>query len=215
MVASPSVIRVQLLAAESAVYGLLARALSPDVQQLYDKSLLEDLKSTIESISTPYLSGSFARLFEKIQAGGWSLQDLRLEHTRLFVKGEGLPYETSFDKKRPFGKPHELADIAGFYRAFGLKPNKEFPDYIVCELEFMSLLCLKESIAEGDGQFEQAEICMDTQRKFINEHLGRWLNSFNKHMGKSARLPVYPALIYFVHQFVVFHANTLGAKIPD
>ncbi len=177
--------------------------------------MLEELMLAIKSISNPNLSRRFAKVFEIARTGGWSLQDLQLEHTRLFIKGEGLPYETSFDKGRPFGQPHDLADIAGFYRAFGLKPSKESPDYIVCELEFMSLLCLKESIAEADSRFEQASICMDAQRKFINEHLGRWLGNFNKHIDKCARLSVYPALTRFILQFVIFHASALGIKLPD
>jgi len=214
MISSHSVIRVQQLAAEAAMYGLLARALGSDVKPLYDISVLEDIRQVIQQISNPNLSSSFVKILETARAGVWSLQDLQLEHTRLFIKGEGLPYETSFDKSRPFGKSHDLADIAGFYRAFELKPNKEFPDYIVCELEFMSLLCLKESVAEADSKFEQAEICMDAQRKFINEHLGRWLINFNKHIDKCARLQVYPALIYLIRQFVVFHANNLSIKLP-
>jgi TorA maturation chaperone TorD len=74
-------------------------------------------------------------------------------------------------------KSFELADIAGFYRAFGVEitPGTERPDHIAVELEFMHLLAVKEVVAAGreDGG-EHARICRDARATFFRDHLGRW-----------------------------------------
>lgn len=194
---------------KAGVYGSLAKALGSNVEPLYNGSLLEELAASIKHLSKPGLLRSVTRVRGVLRKGGWSLDDLRLEHTRLFVKGEATPYETSFDTTRPFGKTHELSDVAGFYRAFGVKPSSDLPDYIVCELEFMGLLCLKEGYALAQGRKDQAEICVDAQRKFVKHHLGRWLDPFTKHVEKRAKLPVYPALVDLTRRFVTFHAADL------
>ena len=46
------------------------------------------------------------------------------------------------------GKGNTLADIGGFYQAFGLTLDRgihELPDHIAVELEFYGLLLLKQS----------------------------------------------------------------------
>ncbi len=206
--------KITALLSESIIYGALAKALS-DGSTLKDGALIEELAKAANSLSNPQLIDSIAEIRSILNHGSWDLEALRLEHTRLFVKGESLPYETSFDKNRPFGKTQELADIAGFYKAFGVKTSSEFPDHIVCELEYMSLLCLKEVYALAHSQKEQAEVYSTAQRKFIAEHLGRWLKSFSEHIRKTARLPIYPALIDLTYQFVTFHANSLGVRLTS
>lgn len=94
------------------------------------------------------------------------------------------PTETAYTAITPqhaMVKSFELADIAGFYRAFGVEvtPGTERPDHIAAELEFMHLLCVKEIVASGDGQGgEQAGICRDAREAFLRDHLGRWFAPF-------------------------------------
>ncbi|MBI2947112.1 MAG: molecular chaperone TorD family protein [Verrucomicrobia bacterium] len=51
-------------------------------------------------------------------------------------------------KADPLFQPHRLADLAAYYRAFGLEITEdatERPDHICVELEFMSMLAAKEA----------------------------------------------------------------------
>lgn len=91
------------------------------------------------------------------------------------------PYETEFRQTHIFQQAQALADIAGFYKAFGLDVSEnanERLDHLSVELEFMGYLCLKEGHALASGQEEGAEVCRDAQKKFLADHLGAWAGAF-------------------------------------
>src|SRR5262249_53541778 len=68
-------------------------------------------------------------------------------------------------------QPHRLADLAAFYRAFGLEVSPEATerhDHICLELEFMSVLAAKEAYAlEHQLDAEDVVLCCDAQKKFL------------------------------------------------
>src|SRR3972149_12155544 len=76
---------------------------------------------------------------------------LEEEYCRLFthtISTECPPYEGEYDNSDIFQKSQAMADIAGFYRAFGLETSPSFrerPDHISAELEFMHYLTWQEA----------------------------------------------------------------------
>jgi TorA maturation chaperone TorD len=105
----------------------------------------------------------------------------------LVVPKECPPYETEYHPPaQAFMRAQQLADIAGFYRAFGLATPSacpERPDHIVLELEFMAVLLAKERIALAGADAhpearEQAETCALAQRAFLRDHLCWWATAF-------------------------------------
>jgi TorA maturation chaperone TorD len=94
--------------------------------------------------------------------------------------GGSSPYEGSYGgAPRLAGKGTALADIAGFYAAFGLTPHvAEVEDHIAAELEFMSALALKEAAAVAGGMVEEAAITRAAQAAFLRDHLGLWGRAF-------------------------------------
>jgi TorA maturation chaperone TorD len=94
--------------------------------------------------------------------------------------GGASPYEGSYGSApRLAGKGAALADIAGFYAAFGLAPHvAEVEDHIASELEFMSALALKEAAAVAGGMAEEAAITRAAQVAFLRDHLGLWAPAF-------------------------------------
>jgi nitrate reductase assembly molybdenum cofactor insertion protein NarJ len=95
-------------------------------------------------------------------------ETLQATYDRLFRSRGVWLYGLEHLCENEFQRAQGLADINGFYRAFGVEPDKERPDAIPMELEFLHYLILKQMRAH-DAQ--QALICFDAQRKFFSEHL--------------------------------------------
>ena len=99
---------------------------------------------------------------------------LRSEYDRLFRAREIWLYEAEYLAKHQFQRSTLLADISGFYRAFGVQADRERPDALPAELEFMHFLIFKRlhaldsGIADAEGK---ADICRDAEKKFFSAHL--------------------------------------------
>jgi nitrate reductase assembly molybdenum cofactor insertion protein NarJ len=116
------------------------------------------------------------------------VEDLQAQHREIFGLTGSLLYETELGLPHEFRQSQELADIAGFYRAFGFQAGaavRERPDYLATELEFMYLLALKEAYAAEYDLPEAVEICADAQRKFLQDHLARWIGPFCRSLERS------------------------------
>ncbi len=119
------------------------------------------------------LCGLDATLGERSERHGFLF-----EHT---LRGKVCPYETEYGAAHLFRQAHELADISGFYRAFGLELSRGCEarvDHVACELEFMEVLYRKESYALEMGDPEMREVTEKANRKFLRDHLGRFGRAF-------------------------------------
>ncbi len=175
----------------SQLYGIVARILSEPEGILNEKYLWE--LERVAGESPPYQE--IADLTRTTRAGlrrlNLSARSASREYTESILKGEAPPYEASYVP--PAQALSTLADVAGFMRAFGLQPQRERPDHLVSELEFLSFLCLKETIARGNGIADGAGICRDAQAKFVREHLGRWLPAYARRLRE--KFPESPFLL--------------------
>jgi DMSO reductase family type II enzyme chaperone len=121
------------------------------------------------------------------------------EYTRLFDRTVACsPYESeNVGGMRTFTKSRDLADIQGFYKAFGLELGDdaaEMGDHIRVELEFLSTLALKEAYFREEGGGEGLEITREAQKSFLRDHAGRWIPSFCTRLAQEARHPFYAEL---------------------
>ena len=72
-----------------------------------------------------------------------------------------------------------LADVAGFYRAFGFEPTlAENPDHFATMFEFLAFLALKQAWSESRGEPEQRDIAAEAERKMTAEHVLPYLARF-------------------------------------
>lgn len=138
------------------------------------------------------------------------------EYERLFAHRNTILcpiYEAEYDSHRATSQPSTLADIMGFYRAFGVEVAiGDRPDHLAIELEFMSLLTLKEAFALTEGMEEQAEICRVAQCKFLEDHLGRWCAVFVKTLNTHCQLPYFLLAGHVLKKFVSSECRHTGAK---
>lgn len=146
------------------------------------------------------------------------LEALQREHVRLFtpaVAGGLPPYEMEYGKTEIFLKTQNLADVAGFYRAFGLdraESSHERDDFISVELEFMQWLCLKEGRAREKADVENESLCRDAQKKFMKDHLGRWAAYFGDQVAKNSSHPFYQWAGRQLARFVETECRRLGVR---
>src|SRR5262249_2722650 len=117
-------------------------------------------------------------------------------------------------KADPLFQPHRLADLAAFYRAFGLETADgaaERPDHLGMELEFMSVLAAKEAYAlEHQFDDEQSALCRKAQRQFTGEHLGRWSPAFARRLARTATDDALTTLAEFLRDFILSDCARFG-----
>ena len=156
--------------------------------------------------------------FESLRGCLKNSADLQSEFVRIFghTLGEDCsPYETQYGGAHIFQQAQDLGDIAGFYRAWGLEVSdqaKERLDHISIELEFTGFLTHKEAYALASGEKERAEICREAQRKFLNDHLGRWVAVFTKRLEEAAKAGFYHRLALLLERFLAFEVKALGVQ---
>jgi DMSO reductase family type II enzyme chaperone len=140
------------------------------------------------------------------------------EYFRLFGPAAACPlFETSYGiANQLLGKPARLADVSGFYHAFGMRPSpgETYPeDHLTLELEFMGVLALKEAYALSSGEQEPFDITQDAARKFLEEHLGTWANAWFELLQKNVPPVFYSKLGETLCRLVDEEARRLGATL--
>ncbi len=157
-------------------------------------------------------------------SGCWSRSPSRLNEAYertfgLLVSGTCPPYETEYvNSKFTFQRSQQLADVSGFYTAFGLEPSSQHPerqDHIVLELEFMAfLLGLERRAAESDEleSGERVAVCRDALERFLEQHLAWWVPTFSKLLSMEDPEGYYGALARFLAAFVPAERALLACR---
>jgi len=112
-----------------------------------------------------------------------SQPELEASYQRTFTLSysEDCPlHETAFSARHIFQQTQQQADIAGFYRAFGVDSQAERSDHLALELEFLYLLALKEATARERRERGNTTVCRSAQRSFMKDHVARWVPLIGK-----------------------------------
>lgn len=96
-----------------------------------------------------------------------------------------------------------------FYEFFGVQiqeANRDYPDHLVTELEFMAFLCQREAVAEAVGK--DVDSFRRASRDFLQRHLLAWVPGFAERLagGKTAYGEIAQVLAGFCQE----HADELG-----
>jgi putative dimethyl sulfoxide reductase chaperone len=201
---------------------------------LQSGEFIEDGRSAIDSMSRALdgIGGERAKVkltaiskhMEQIarwvaaECANWQLSDLQSEHRRVFSNVITLdcpPYETLFGNDHVFGQAHVMGDIAGFYKAFGVELSKdvhERMDHLSVELEFMHFLAYKESYARCHDGADKTQIVVDAQKKFVKDHIGRWVPLFARMLAKKADSGFFRFMADLALDWMEFDAAYLGVN---
>lgn len=185
---------VRALLERAELYRALARtfadprSLNPDRVAID----LERLRPGAESAPWAGLWRAAARAWREVEG-----KAVAAEYSRLF-QGQAPcpPRESAYgDGRRIGGRQAELADIRGFYEAFGVVPSTrapDLPDHVSTELEFFALLLLKTAYAAAEGLEEQRQVSERATKAFLEDHLGRWLAPFRRRLEEHGAASPYP-----------------------
>ena len=163
------------LVTRAAVFALLARLLGRDTGALAEGSAVRELDRCLGELGAEVEREWLAALDALPRYDREVLDRLWI---RWFDQGRVPPYECSNTTINAGGHTAPLADIAGFYRAFGVKVHGDRPDHVVAELEYASLVTLAEARARLEGRAEDAAVSAGAARTFLRDHLGRWLDAW-------------------------------------
>lgn len=139
----------------------------------------------------------------------------------LLVSSDCPPYETEYiDSKFSFQRSQELAEIAGYYQAFGLQTSdrhRERQDHISLEMEFMAVVIGLETLAAtrppGDPDADRHRgVCLQAQVSFLEGHLAWWLPAFARLLGHLHGDGFYAASARLLAAFMPIERALLGVR---
>lgn len=125
----------------------------------------------------PELGNIAKRLTECISPEELNMQESQVEYARLFIGPQHLeapPYGSVYLDELGLVMGESTRDVIEYYLKAGLDPsdeNKEPPDHISTELEFMYFL-LYNAAAKDDMTMSKLG------DSFVTNHLSRWIPSF-------------------------------------
>ncbi|HLA98855.1 MAG TPA: molecular chaperone TorD family protein [Anaerolineales bacterium] len=140
--------------------------------------------------AAPARSQKYLELALAFQAPEDNSSELAQAYTRLFVgpnKPVAYPYESVYFEGQLGGMTCEQVSRCYAEAGLRLKTSKsEMPDHISVELAFMAHLAAQEEQATG-----QSQVWRQRQRRFLRDHLARWLPIFWLKVENSAAHPYY------------------------
>lgn len=114
------------------------------------------------------------------------------------------PYEAGYEPD-PFRGTRQIADVAGFYRAFGVTsegPAAERPDHVACELEFLAFLTARRVAAVEEGDRTRDAILAEVEDAFLRSHLASFMGPFCDAVAAESQSPVFTALAVMGRRFI-------------
>jgi TorA maturation chaperone TorD len=203
--------------ARSGVYALLSQLLAYPTAASVQDLLQEDLPFA-RAVAAPLPTAVRDRLEAlAIDLQGATAGVLESAYRSIFShvhSADCPPYETDHTAREIFRQSQQLADLAGFYRAFGVGQQAERPDHVAVELEFLHVLTYKLAWATIHAEDEHRATCWDAYRAFLRDHILRWIPSFATRLVVLGRGGPYAVVGALLAAVVSDEAARLGLDMP-
>jgi TorA maturation chaperone TorD len=194
---------------------------------IYRQEVSSDL---LQQIKDPRFLGVLTKLGIELNNGLFKkpekelLEDLAVEYARLFLgPGKHISPHESVHHKMEGVQSGQLwgeltAEVKKIIESSGLEYKTEYtglPDHISVELEFMQQVILREELAGQDNDKETAQLCQENEKKFVDEHLFRWVPDFCGKVIEAADLPFYREMARLTRSFIEFEKQELDKLKTD
>ncbi len=192
----------------SNVYGLLAAVYRQEptaafLEKTRTPAFLEALSELGLNLDAAFLQQPADRL----------LEELAVEYAHLFLgPGPHISPHESVQREGADGTTGRLwgeatVAIKKFVEAAGFSYRSEYrgmPDHISVELEFMQFVTAREAEAWEQGDEDSGRRCLAMEKKFLQDHLLRWVPSFCRKVSAGAEMNFYREMAALTERFMRF-----------
>ena len=193
---------------------LLAACYYQPGPEFAEEKVFDSMLESAGRIGPDFAAGA-RRLGEAFSAEG--PDRLLLDYTPLFLgpnQALAQPYGSVWlEPDKTLMQESTMAVIA-LYEEGGFEIAEDFrelPDHIAAELEFLYLLIFRENQAHRNGEPGALAAAAGLRRRFLDEHLGRWVGPFAAAVRSGAQSAFYRELAGLTDRFVRMEA---GAAPP-
>jgi TorA maturation chaperone TorD len=201
------------------IYGLLAAIYRQEVSSGFLKQIKDpQFLKVLSNLGIELNNGFFNKPEKEL------LEDLAVEYARLFLgPGKHISPHESVHHKKENAQSGQLwgestAEVKKIIESSGLEYQPEYtglPDHISVELEFMQQVLQREEQAWEAEDKEMAHRCLENEKKFIEEHLARWVPNFCEKVIQEADLPFYREMARLTQTFIEFEKEELNKQMDD
>ncbi len=152
------------------------------------------------------------------------LEDLAVEYARLFLGPDKhiSPHE-AVHHQRDDGDwgvhwGGSTVDVKKFIETTGLEYKQEYsgmPDHISVELDFMKEAAGREAQAIEEKDWEGALYCQKMEKKFICDHLIKWIPTFCDKIISQAEISFYGDLADVTKDFITLEFEEINESISE
>ena len=205
----------ETLAARADLARLLAACFYEPGPEFAEERLFESMAQAAARID-PALAEAAGRLGEAFSAG--DAQELLVDYTRLFLGPTGAlaqPYGSVWLEDGSSLMRDSTVAVNALYDEGGFELAEDFrdlPDHVAAELEFLYLLLFRRAEAARNADPAAAERFAQTQRRFLDEHLGRWVAPFTAAVRDGAQTAFYRGLGGLTESFVRSEVHEAGRR---
>jgi len=208
------------LLARSVLYRFAVRCLADPMLSPYAQAAdVDTAEAAAQYLGEPKLARAAVRVGRALPD---KKEDASARYIGIFgmdVAPEAAPYEIEYELKPDvFFRTQQLADVAGFYRAFDLDAMRgERADHIAVEAEFLQYLLERKIAARQLKHGAEKEAILDEAfEHFFRDHFGHWAASFSRSLytlAQSRGDKFYPAAALFTERLCEMEAKRMG--IPE
>ncbi len=167
------------------------------------KAVIQNWKALLFG-NTPPSVLVLKKIIDKIDLNSdQELEDLLWEYTRLFIGPYKLPcppWESVYTSSKTLLMQEACDEVKSTYGEIGLTVNNPdiMPDHIGIELNFLALLYEKM-----ESNHEKRLYYMAMAKRFLHEHLRKWILQFTVDMEKAAGTFFYRTLAQVTKNFIL------------
>ncbi len=187
------------------VYRLLSACYCKPGQEFIEEGLAKNLAAALEPVYSEAVS--LAKNMDEALAAH-SVQDILIDYSALFVGPLQLiapPYGSTYLEGVRTVMGETTVDAVRYYRRAGVEMDpdqKDIPDHISVELEFMYYLISREIEAYRNSNQDEAQKNLQIQNDFMKQHLGAWVPQFARQVKDGAGNSFYKNLADCTHTII-------------